>query len=231
MNKYNQIPNKYLIEEFKKYCDKKEFTCLEIGCNAGKNLKALHELYPNADYCGTDINRESLVQARKNFPSGTFYLDDITQLVLHTYCQFPTFDYILLPDVLEHLTCPDIVLRYIKKYLLKPDGKIFIGIPNLVHYTVMYNLLTFGLFTYTETGLLDCDHKHLFTIQEMQKMLEKEGFHINEIISIQDRSFYNDWELEFIDKLIAFSDGKFNDFQYKTFSWHLICSVDNEEKL
>lgn len=224
MNKYNQVPNKFLINEFKKYCDKEKFTCLEIGCNAGKNLKAIYELYPNAEYYGSDIDRETIVEARENFPMGTFFLNDITQQTLHYDYHFSTFDYIILLDVLEHLTHPKATLEYIKKFLLKPEGKIFIGVPNLAHWSLMYNLLVCGRFVYTETGLLDYDHKHLFTYAEIERMLKETGFHINEAISIQ---LGQEPDEEFISQLVALSKGVISDLYYKTFSWHIICSVDN----
>ena len=74
------------------------------------------------------------------------------------------YDYIILLDVLEHLTYPLECLKKWKK-CLKKDGIFIINIPNLMHYTVMYNLLKLGRFPYADIGLLDCTHCHLFTYQ------------------------------------------------------------------
>ena len=37
------------------------------------------------------------------------------------------------------------------------------NIPNLMYWSTMYSLLIEGIFSYTDIGLLDYDHKHLFT--------------------------------------------------------------------
>ncbi len=67
---------------------------------------------------------------------------------------FGEYDYILCPDILEHLTNPKEVLNNLTK-ILKPDGYIFANIPNLIYWSVITNLLLFGNFNYTKTGLLD----------------------------------------------------------------------------
>ena len=58
-NKYPMIANQNLINFFKEKNTKEEFTLLEVGCNAGQNLKALHEIYPKAKFHGVDILPEA----------------------------------------------------------------------------------------------------------------------------------------------------------------------------
>lgn len=50
------------------------------------------------------------------------------------------FDYIILADVLEHLENPWRALENIKAYL-KPGGQVLASIPNILHFSVLRNLL------------------------------------------------------------------------------------------
>ena len=40
------------------------FSFLEVGCNAGWNLKALREISPSMTLCGVDINESAVKEAR-----------------------------------------------------------------------------------------------------------------------------------------------------------------------
>lgn len=221
MNKYNKYPmvvNSNLINFFKEKNKKEEFTILEVGCNVGHNLKALYEIYPKAKYYGIDILSEAIEQARNNFPEGNFFTFNIEDPPL--YFDKYKFDYILCPDVLEHLSNPGIVLKYLKT-ILKPDGYIFANIPNLMHWSIIANLLLFGNFSYTETGLLDYDHKHLFTLNEINKIFEKNNFIIDEIIFIKVGEIFDDYK-EFFNSLVNTSNGNINILQYETFTYMLM---------
>lgn len=219
MNKYNKypvIPNQNLIDFFKEKNTKEEFTLLEVGCNAGQNLKALYEIYPKAKFHGVDILPEATEQARKNFPQGAFHTFNIEDPPF--YFNNRKYDYILCPDVLEHLNYPKGVLKYLKT-ILKPDGYIFANIPNLMNWSLIANLLIFGNFTYTQTGLLDYDHKHLFTLNEI-KNLFKEDFIIDDIFSIKVGEIPKNYQ-EFFISLANASNGNVNIDQYETFTYML----------
>lgn len=239
MNKYkenNCRTNPTVVQVFKTQGPTNQsdsFTCLEIGCNLGDNLKAIFEYFPNGQYYGSDISREAIIEAKDNFPRAKFILNDIEGYTLN-YLIGVKFDYIILADVLEHLTNPYETLRYIKKSLLKPEGKIIANIPNLTHYTIMYNLLTYGTFHYTDIGLLDYDHKHLFTYEEIWKMFEETGYEIISCDSLIDKKEYAPEEEEFINKLLTFlpiqKEADYS-FLYKTFCYIIVAKIDNKEKL
>ena len=224
MNKYAQVPNVYLIDYFKQHNTKEEFDIMEVGCNAGINLKAIHEIYPKARYYGIDISREAIIQARENFPEATFLCGDAEEL----YSPEELFDYVFFPDVLEHLTQPEKVLNHFKK-LLKPDGVIYATIPNLMHWSIIGNLIKFGIFKYTETGLLDYDHKHLFTLKEIYDLFEKEcGLKIDEIMSIKINNIPED-KKEFFNTLVDLSFGNVHIDHYETFTYMLRASKLDKE--
>ncbi|MBT2157695.1 methyltransferase domain-containing protein [Clostridioides difficile] len=66
------------------------------------------------------------------------------------------FDYIILGDVLEHLIDPWKIVNELKQYL-KKDGYLVSSIPNIMHVSVLRNLVL-GNFTYEDSGILDKTH-------------------------------------------------------------------------
>ena len=95
------------------------------------------------------------------------------------------YDYIVLADVLEHLSNPKKVLQ--KCYsLLKEDGKILVSIPNLAHNSILISLYN-DEFEYDKTGLLDRTHIHFFTNTSFRKMISNTGLYIYDTEPIYSR--------------------------------------------
>lgn len=209
--KYNQQPSKLLMRAFSQHTPSSpDFTLLDVGCNTGENLNWIHNQYPQAKYYGVDILPDAVSQARQRCPYATILCDNIEDMIATgNEC----FDYILLLDVLQHLNNPLKVLQEMKK-LLKPDGIIIATIPNLMHASVLKPLLEQGLFTYSETGLLDYDHKHLFTFAEIVNMFKEANLHtVIQAYSIE----ISDQLSDFIRKLshISYLDKwQFTTFEY-----------------
>lgn len=132
---------------------------LDIGSGSGAIGKALrakgiHDIY------AVEIDEE----ARKNTASiyqmiGTS-LDDF---------QGQTFDLILMLDVLEHLSDPDTVYKQAAG-LLKPGGLMLVSVPNVAHWSSRF-LLFFGIFHYTDRGILDRTHMRFFTRRSFREFL------------------------------------------------------------
>lgn len=78
------------------------------------------------------------------------------------------YDYVIFADVLEHLRYPEYIIQKTLNYL-KPDGYILTSIPNISHNAIILGLKR-GKFTYTQYGLLDNTHIHLFTRASMYKL-------------------------------------------------------------
>lgn len=87
------------------------------------------------------------------------------------------FDYILFPDILEHLRNPKQLLIN-SKLLLKENGSMLMSVPNMAHNSVMINLLNNNL-EYSSTGLLDNTHIYFFTKNGLEKMLRQSGLHVS----------------------------------------------------
>ena len=86
------------------------------------------------------------------------------------------FDFILLQDILEHLTDPDTMLRACRD-LLRPHGVVLISVPNVANITVRASLLL-GNFEYTERGILDKTHLKFFTRKTARRFVEQNGFEV-----------------------------------------------------
>ena len=120
---------------------------------------------------------------------------------------------------------PERALAYLKNFL-KPDGRILVSIPNLMHWSVLYNLLCNGMFTYTDTGLLDSDHKHLFTNNEFVNMCYRVELEIIDAFGVDlNNNIYEDSIRKFIDQLSLFGQ---DESVFRSFSYHFILGVKHD---
>lgn len=191
MNYFNHSPNPNIIAEIKR--EKKDsFAVLEIGCDCGANLMQIGSLFPNANLFGVEIN-PGAAEIASCF--GEIFCGSIEDFDL----PFPkrSFDYILFGDVLEHLREPEKVAEYCGIFL-KPQGKIIASIPNLMHYSVLKELVQ-GNFTYQDIGLLDRTHIHFFTYNEIIRMFIRTGYEVEacsytgvSVLSEEDKKFVED---------------------------------------
>ncbi len=167
---------------------------LEVGCDCGATLLHIKNLYPDAYTVGCDISKTAVDLAER-------FVDEVFVANIEDYSlsvERHSFDYIIFGDVLEHLHNPEKVLRYVQT-LLKDGGKVLACIPNLMHISVIRDLLR-GYFTYTEIGLLDKTHIHFFTFNEIVRMFTHAGYVIDECESYKQIIAEKDNRL--IDKLV-----------------------------
>lgn len=86
------------------------------------------------------------------------------------------FDYIIFADVLEHLKEPRKVLRETNA-LLDECGSVLISVPNVAHNDILVKLYN-NAFDYTDIGLLDETHLHLFAENSLDSLLVDTGYQI-----------------------------------------------------
>lgn len=173
MNYFNRTPNSYLTDLIKE--DKEaEFHVLEVGCDLGATLLEIQSRYPNSKIHGLEINSAAVNIAKclADVKEGNIEEENVPFE--------EKFDYIIFGDVLEHLHDPQKTIRFCKEKLLKEHGRIIASIPNLMHISVMQQLLS-GRFEYKDMGLLDRTHIHFFTYYEILLMFQKEGFIMEEV--------------------------------------------------
>lgn len=208
MKYFNIECNSFIVEQIEKE-ENKTLTVLEIGCDCGATLLEITNKFPDAHVYGYEINKCAASVASY---AAEVEVGNIEKFELPYRQGF--FQYILLPDVLEHLSKPKEVLEYLKRFL-REDGKIIINIPNIQHISVVRELLK-GNFTYRESGLLDETHIHFFTINEINRMLISIGYTVDLIIS--ERSPLSEEDQELIQKLVGIMPGAekamFEAFQY-----------------
>jgi 2-polyprenyl-3-methyl-5-hydroxy-6-metoxy-1,4-benzoquinol methylase len=85
-----------------------------------------------------------------------------------------SFDVVLCGDVVEHLRDPVAALARLRP-LLRPGGRVVVSTPNIANWAVRLSLLG-GRWRYTERGILDRTHTHLFTRATLREALERAGY-------------------------------------------------------
>lgn len=216
MNYFNGVPNENLVKAIDRQRDE-AFTVLEIGCDCGANLLHIKNLFPKAQLFGTEINSRAAIVASSFCEVITGNIED---------CNLPypehIFDYILFGDVLEHLRDPEKVVAYCKRFL-KQQGKIIACIPNLMHYTVLRDLIN-GNFTYQDTGLLDRTHIHFFTYNEIVRMFSRAGYQIDASSYIELDSSMSEEDKQFVAQIKRI--GTDEEFFYRAFQYLVVAKSD-----
>lgn len=145
---------------------------LDLGCGEGFMASRLVE--EGNRVVGVDI------LARPHAPSvfDKYLSADLSQGLRGAMDQLGDrkFDKVLLMDILEHLTRPELLLEDCHK-VLKPNGQILVSVPNVANITMRF-LLLLGRFNYTERGILDRTHLRFFTRASAQRLLEAAGYQI-----------------------------------------------------
>ena len=150
---------------------------LDVGCGRGFFAASLRQV-PNRTIWGIEPDKDCIPIAEKN-------LDKIIHGCFEPDLRLPEghFDCIIFNDVLEHLLDPDTALIYAMK-LLKNNGIIVASIPNILHFPIMWKLVTRGEWTYTERGILDKTHLRFYTRKSIATMFTQLGYQINRIDGI-----------------------------------------------
>ena len=87
-----------------------------------------------------------------------------------------SFDVVLCGDLIEHLRDPEAFLARVRP-LLREDGRLVLTTPNVANWSVRLGLLA-GRWRYTERGILDRTHVHLFTRRTLVEALERAGYRV-----------------------------------------------------
>ena len=146
---------------------------VDFGCGRGALGAHLKERQ-GAEVIGVELFEDAAAVAAER-------LDVVVQSDLDALAELPledgSVDVAIFGDVLEHLRDPHRLLQMTRRYL-KPFGRIVCSIPNVKHFTVVVPLLVADRFEYTDAGLLDRTHVHLFTLEEIDRMFKETGFEV-----------------------------------------------------
>lgn len=193
----------------------KEINVLEIGCACGGTLLKIKDLYKKANLHGIELNENAAKSAK-------LFANVIATDVENGELSYPEnyFDYIILADVLEHLHEPWTVITQLKKYL-RQSGQILASIPNIMHFTVIKNLLH-GRWSYEDAGILDKTYLRFFTLSEIEKMFTGAGYSIKKTCSTVLRQ--TEADTKFIEQLVSLSgNGQLYD-QFKAYQYIIIAN-------
>jgi 2-polyprenyl-3-methyl-5-hydroxy-6-metoxy-1,4-benzoquinol methylase len=89
-----------------------------------------------------------------------------------------SFDVVLCGDLIEHLRDPEAFLVRVRP-LLRTGGQLVLTTPNVANWAMRLGLLV-GRWRYTERGILDHTHTHLFTRATLVETLERAGYRVVE---------------------------------------------------
>jgi glycosyltransferase involved in cell wall biosynthesis len=91
------------------------------------------------------------------------------------------YDYVLLLDVIEHVTSPESLIEDLKRGLgLSPQTTILASTAN-IGFIVNRLMLLGGQFNYGKRGILDLTHARLFTFASFRRLFEQGGFRVREV--------------------------------------------------
>ncbi len=185
---------------------------LEVGCGMGTTLGHIRNTYPNSTIHGIELMPRIAEFANKYI--GDVICGNIESLELPY--ENNQFDYIIFADVLEHLVDPEAVLLKMREYL-KPSGYILTSLPNIMHYSVILDLLR-GNFTYQSCGILDRTHLKFFTYNEIVKLFERLGYRIEVIKYNPFEAVLTEEDQQLLDQLTALpglaDPAQFHAYQY-----------------
>lgn len=89
------------------------------------------------------------------------------------------YDKIICADVLEHILCPDVLLRELQ-WNLTSNGEIIISIPNI--WFLLYRLKhLLWMRDYEETGIMDKTHLKFYTLKTLKELILKSWYTITSL--------------------------------------------------
>jgi 2-polyprenyl-3-methyl-5-hydroxy-6-metoxy-1,4-benzoquinol methylase len=146
---------------------------LDVGCSTGYLAEAL--VRRGNRVVGVESDPTAAAWARE-------WCDEVVVGDVDTFeppATLGLFDVLLCADVIEHLRDPrSFLLR--SRSLLRRDGRLVLSTPNIANWSIRAALLA-GRFRYTERGILDQTHTHLFTRRTLIECLHGAGYQLDAI--------------------------------------------------
>ena len=146
---------------------------LDVGCSSGYLARPLAER--GNTIVGLELDPEA-ARAAEEFCELVLVGDVET---MHLPLEPGSFDVVLGGDVIEHLRDPTATLARLRPYL-RPGGRVVLSTPNVANWAIRLSLLS-GRWRYTDRGILDRSHTHLFTKATLAETLERAGYRVERI--------------------------------------------------
>jgi 2-polyprenyl-3-methyl-5-hydroxy-6-metoxy-1,4-benzoquinol methylase len=146
---------------------------LDVGCSTGYLARRLVER--GAVVVGIDSDERAAAEARAVCEE--VLVGDVETMPLPF--SEGSFDVVLCGDVIEHLREPEQFLTRMRS-LIRPGGRIVLTTPNVANWAMRLGLLA-GRWRYTDRGILDRTHLHMFTKKTLTETLGRAGYRIVEL--------------------------------------------------
>jgi 2-polyprenyl-3-methyl-5-hydroxy-6-metoxy-1,4-benzoquinol methylase len=146
---------------------------LDAGCSSGYLAKPLSER-GNA-IVGLELDPAAAHEAERYCER--VLVGDVETMELPL--EPASFDVVLCGDLVEHLRDPGAALARFRP-LLKAGGRLVVSTPNIANWAIRLSLLA-GRWQYTERGILDRTHTHLFTRATLREAIEAAGYVVDRI--------------------------------------------------
>ena len=147
---------------------------LDVGCSSGYLATPLAEA--GVHVTGIELDPGAAEEARASCAGGVL-VGDLESMELPF--EAASFDAIVCGDLVEHLRDPGSALARLRP-LLRPNGRLVLSTPNVANWAIRLSLLG-GRWRYTDRGILDRTHAHLFTRRTLTETVEGAGYRVVEL--------------------------------------------------
>lgn len=144
---------------------------LDVGCSSGYLARPL--VANGCTVVGVEFDPDAAEEARS--VCADVLVGDVETMELPF--EEASFDVVLCGDLVEHLRDPEAFLARVRP-LLRGDGRLVLTTPNVANWSMRLGLLA-GRWRYTERGILDRTHAHLFTRKTLVETLERAGYRVD----------------------------------------------------
>lgn len=146
---------------------------LDVGCSSGYLARPLVERGCTV----VGIERDEAAAAAARDVCSEVLVGDAETMELPF--EPGSFDVVLCGDLVEHLREPEAFLARVRP-LLRPGGRLALTTPNVANWAMRLGLL-FGRWRYTDRGILDRTHLHLYTRRTLEEALARAGYRVVEL--------------------------------------------------
>jgi hypothetical protein len=123
---------------------------------------------------GVDINKEGIEYIKDKYNYDDLYVADITSELIPKEILDVKFDYIYIPDVIEHIGNPVDFLESIRDRFKTNVEKIILTTPNAFRWNNFMN-------SFKTIEVVNTDHRFWFTPFTLSKIVTDAGYEINKL--------------------------------------------------
>ncbi len=148
-------------------------TVLDVGCGRAALGRSIEDM--GFRVTGIEFNDTAIETARGRIGE-VIGADILDHSHVDEILAGRKFDFLVMADVLEHLSDPLATLKFYRRFLAE-NGVVVISVPNVAVWDNRLRML-FGAFNYAETGLMDRTHLRFFTFATAGTLVKEGGYGI-----------------------------------------------------